>query len=97
MYTTARRYQGVTDPQEATKRVQESFVPLISAMPGFIEYQWVDLGQGTMISVSVFDSMSNTIDSNQIAVRWASKNLGSVVAQPPQIEYGKVELRKSTH
>ncbi len=96
MYTTARRYEGVTNTQEATKRVQEGFVPLISGMPGFIEYQWVDLGQGAMLSVSIFDSLSNSMESNRVATSWAAKNLASVVTQPPRVEYGKVIVRKGT-
>jgi hypothetical protein len=36
MYATVRRYEGVTDPREATRRVNEGFVPLISQVPGFV-------------------------------------------------------------
>jgi hypothetical protein len=40
MYATTRRYEGVTDPGEAGRRVNEGFVPLISKMPGFVAYYW---------------------------------------------------------
>jgi len=54
MYATVRRYEGVTDPNEAGRRVNEGFVPLISQVPGFVAYYWVDAGGGVMISTSVF-------------------------------------------
>ena len=44
MYATTRRYEGVTDPAEAGRRVNESWVPLISKMPGFVAYYWADAG-----------------------------------------------------
>ncbi len=48
MYATVRRYEGVTDPREAGRRVQEGFVPIISAVPGILAYFWVDGGNGVM-------------------------------------------------
>jgi hypothetical protein len=30
-------------------------VPLISEIPGFIAYYWVDAGDGVMVSTSVFE------------------------------------------
>ncbi len=90
MYITVRRYEGVPDPQEAAKRVKESFVPFISALPGFVEYKWIDLGQGVMLSISVFDTLANAIDSNQAAVVWVRANLTSVLPQNPRIESGKI-------
>ena len=38
MYATVRRYEGVTDPGEAGRRVSKGFVPLISEVPGFVAY-----------------------------------------------------------
>jgi hypothetical protein len=95
MYTTVRKYEGVTNPQEASRKVQEGFVPMISAMPGFVEYQWVDLGHGAMLSISVFDVLGHAIESNQAASSWVAKNLPSVLAQPSRIENGRVVARKS--
>ena len=95
MYTTVRKYEGVTNSQEASRKVQEGFVPLISAMPGFVEYQWVDLGHGAMLSISVFEALGHAIDSNQAAAAWVAKNLPSVMAQPSRIENGRVVARRS--
>ncbi len=95
MYTTVRRYEGVSNPQEAAKQVQEGFVPFISGLPGFVEYYWVDLGQGVMMSVSVFDNLPNAIEGNQMAVAWVRANLTSVLPQNPRVESGKIVAHQS--
>ncbi len=95
MYTTVRRYEGVSNPHEAAIRVKESFVPFISGLPGFVEYQWIDLGQGVMISISVFDTLPNAIEGNQSAVSWVRANLASVLPQNPRIESGKLVAHHS--
>ena len=55
MYATVRRYEGVTDPAEAGRRVKEGFMPLIRQVPGFVAYYWIDAGDGAMVSTSVFE------------------------------------------
>ena len=55
MYVAVRRYEGVTDPQKAGQLVDEGFLPIISEMPGFVAYYWVDAGDGVMVSTSVFE------------------------------------------
>ena len=42
MYVTVRRYEGVTDPSEVTRLVDEGWLPIISEMPGFVAYYMVE-------------------------------------------------------
>jgi hypothetical protein len=42
MYVMVRRYEGVTDPAEAGRRVNEGFLAIISKVPGFVAYYWVE-------------------------------------------------------
>jgi hypothetical protein len=95
MYTSVRKYEGVTNPLEAARKVQEGFVPLISGMAGFVEYQWIDIGKGAALSISVFDDLAHAIDSNQAAAGWVAKNLSSILTQAPRIENGRVVAHKS--
>src|ERR1700751_5388098 len=77
MYATVRRYEGVTDPSEAGQRVNEGFVPLISKVPGFVAYYWVDAGGGVMISTSVFQDQFGAEESNKRAADFVRENLAS--------------------
>ena len=64
MYVSVRRYEGVMAPEAAAKKIDEVFVPLISALPGFVEYFWINPGDGAMISITVFKSLSEAINAN---------------------------------
>ena len=67
MWATVRRYEGVTEPEEAGRRVAEGFVPLISEMRGFVAYYWFDAGGGVMASTSIFEDRSHEEESNEKA------------------------------
>ena len=90
MYATVRRYEGVTDPGEAGRRVTESFMPLISELPGFVAYYWVDAGGGVMISTGVFQDQSSAEESDRKAADWVRENMAPLLPNPPQITAGEV-------
>ena len=90
MYITVRRYEGVTNPSEAAQRVNEGFVPLISQVPGFVAYYWVDAGSGVMISTSVFQDKASAEESNRSAADYILQILVSLLPKPPQITAGEV-------
>ena len=95
MYATVRRYEGVTNPSEAARRVNEGFVPLISQIPGFVAYYWVDAGGGVMISTSVFQDQASAQESNRRAADYVRQHLVSVLPNPPQITAGEVVAYKA--
>jgi hypothetical protein len=96
MYATVRRYDGVTNPREAGKRVNEGFLPMISQLPGFVAYYWVDAGSGVMISTSVFQDKSSAQESDRKAEDWVRQNnMGSVMPNPPQISAGELVAHKA--
>jgi hypothetical protein len=94
MYATVRRYEGVTDPREAGRRVNEGFVPLVSQIPGFVGYFWVDAGGGVMVSMSVFQDQAGAKESNKRAADWVRQNLAPLLPNPPQITAGEVVAQK---
>jgi len=94
MYATVRRYEGVTDPGEAGRRVQEGFVPLLKQIPGFLDYYWVDGGGGVMVSMSVFESQASAEESNEQAASYVREHLAPLMPNPPQITSGEVAAHK---
>ena len=103
MYATVRRYEGVTDAEEAGRRVSEGFVSILREMPGFVAYYWVDAGDGVMVSTSIFEDEEATAaifedqegveESNRRAAEWVRENLAELLPNPPQITAGKVVAR----
>jgi hypothetical protein len=90
MYATIRRYEEVTDPTEAGRRVREGFVPLISAIPGFIAYYWIDAGEGVMASTSVFEDRAGAKASTERAAEWVRANIASLLPNAPMVAAGEV-------
>lgn len=90
MYAVVRRYEGVTDPAEAGRRVDEGFVSLLRQVPGFVAYYWVDAGDGVMLSTSVFEDQAGADESVKRAADFVRDNLASLLPHPPQVTAGQV-------
>lgn len=90
MYAVVRRYEGVTDPAEAGRRVEEGFVPLLRQVPGFVTYYWVNAGGGVMLSTSVFEDQAGAEESVKRAADFVRDNLASLLPEPPQVTAGQV-------
>ena len=95
MYATVRCYEGVTDPGEAARLVDEGFLPIISEIPGFVAYYWVNAGDGVMVSTSVFEDQSSEEESNRRAADYVRQNMASLLPNPPQITGGEVVAQRA--
>jgi hypothetical protein len=82
LWATVRHYEGVTNPDEAAKRVREGFVPLISEHQGFVAYYWMDAGDGVMFSTSFFEDQADEEDSNPPGRRLGQGEYRGSVAEP---------------
>jgi hypothetical protein len=96
MYATVRRYEGVTNPSEAGRQVKETFLPVISEIPGFIAYYWIDAGGGVMISTSVFQDKAGAEESNRRAAAVVRESLAALLPSSPQVTAGEVVAHKAT-
>jgi hypothetical protein len=96
MYATVRRYEGVTDVSEAGRQVDEGFIPIISEMPGFVAYYWVDAGEGVMVSTSVFEHKEAEEESTWRAGEFVAQHLAAFIPNPPQITAGEVVAHRSS-
>jgi hypothetical protein len=95
MYIAVRRYEGVTDPQEAGRLVDEGFVPIISEMPGFVAYYFVDAGDGVMVSTTIFEHKAAEEESNWRAGEFVAQHLAPLLPNPPQITTGEIVAYKA--
>jgi hypothetical protein len=90
MYATVRRYEGVSDPSEAARHINEGFLPIIREVQGFVAYCWVDAGDGVMISTSVFEDQSGAEETTNRAAEYVRQHMTSILPNPPQITAGEV-------
>ena len=95
MYVAVRRYEGMTDPQRVAEVAQESFVPMISEMPGFVAYYFVDAGDGVMVSTSVFEHKDAEEQTTFRAGQFVAEHLAPLMPNPPQVTAGEVVSHKA--
>lgn len=94
MFATVRRYEGVADPAAAAAQVDKKFVPFVSSLPGFIEYYWIDLNGGAMLSITVFKTLTDAIAANEKASVWVKGNLSSALPPAARMEAGAIVAYK---
>ena len=91
MHATVRQYENIENPGEVIRLVNESFLPLMKQIQGFIAYYFVDVGNsgGRMVSVSIFETEAGAEESNKRAVDWVREHPGLIPAAK-SLEEGKV-------
>jgi hypothetical protein len=91
MFTIIRKFALTRGAiEEVTRRVQDSFVPLLRALPGFREYYLMEGGPDVLISIRVFDSADEALASNEIAANWIRNNVLEFTKGMPEVMAGKV-------
>jgi hypothetical protein len=94
MYAAVRRYEGVTDSREAARLVREGFVPLISQVPGFVAYYFVDAGGSVITSTSIFQDQASAEESSRRAADFVRQQMATMLPNPPQVTVGEVIAHK---
>jgi hypothetical protein len=94
MYISIRRYEGFIPERiaELITRIREGFVPIVSAVEGFISFRFVDAGGGVMATISMFKTEAAAEKSNKAAAVWVKENLSEFNPKPPQITAGEVKI-----
>ena len=97
MYASVRWYEmdDHAAVDEAMRRVEEGFAPIISKASGFIAYYALDAGDGVVVSISIFTDQAGAEESNTVAAEWVMENLASLVPDPPEITAGEVKVHKT--
>jgi hypothetical protein len=91
MFTIIRKFTLTRDSvEEVTRRVRDSFVPLLRELPGFKEYYLVDGGPDVLISIRVFDTADEALASNEIASNWMRNNVLEFTKGMPEVMAGNV-------
>jgi hypothetical protein len=76
MFASIRRYRMRTGSMdELAGRVDQGFAQEISARPGFVSYEFVDCGEGEVMTISVFGDAGGASGSRELAQRWTEENL----------------------
>jgi hypothetical protein len=96
MHATIRRYESVDAARtnEVVGKVNETLVPQLRNLPGFVDYYLIEAGNGALSSVGVFDTSEQAEASSKLVAKWINdEQFGAVIPSPPKITSGKVVAR----
>lgn len=63
---------------ELARRVDGGFVEQLGAQPGFVSYEFLDCGDGDVLTISVIHDADGARRSRELAQRWTDENLGDL-------------------
>lgn len=95
MFTTVRHYQDeANDIVEQVRPHAARLRGLMSGIDGFVAYYLVDSGDGSLVTVSVFDDRAGAEESTRAAAKLIGElGLGDALPNPPTIMQGEVVVQ----
>jgi hypothetical protein len=77
MFASIRRYRLRSGSMAAlARRVDEGFAERLGAQAGFVSYEFLDCGDGDVMTISVFHDADGAHGSSEYARQWTDENLG---------------------
>jgi hypothetical protein len=93
MHATIRRYDGVDQNRtaELTDKVNDTLLPKLNKLPGFMGYYLIEAGNGIFSSLSLFETREQGMESTKIVATWIrDENLSTLIPNEPKITSGIV-------
>ena len=93
MPATLRRYDGVDQNRsvELTSKVNETLVPKLNKLPGFLGYYLIEAGNGVFTSLSLFETPEQGLESTKIVATWIrDEKLDTFIPNKLMITSGEV-------
>jgi hypothetical protein len=90
MFVTIRKYPVCKDAKEVNRIAQAEVLPVLRAAPGFRSYVFIDSGDHTVTSISVFDSKEAADNASQRVREMVKKSISKLLPKPPDVTMGEV-------
>jgi hypothetical protein len=97
MFASIRRYHLVRGSMdELMQRVDRSFADQIAAQEGFVSYHAIDLGDGDIITVSVFADLPQAEASRELSRQWTEAELGDLVLERLEMLRSEIDVSRAS-
>jgi len=90
MYATMRYYHQNSELADALVENQSEVKRIIGGIDGFEAYYLIRTGDGSTVSVTVFENQAGAEESNRVAAEWLRENVPEVAVNPPMVSAGEV-------
>jgi hypothetical protein len=96
MYASIRRYRmGAGSMDDAMHLADMELADRLSQEPGFIDYQAIDTGDGTITSVTIFEDEERCLRSNDMAAEFVREHLGDFQVERLDVFGGEVMVSRA--
>jgi hypothetical protein len=96
VFASIRRYRLKQGSMlELARRVDEGFAEEIAAQPGFVSYEFIDCGDGEIVTMSLFGEADQAEDSRELAQRWTEEHLGDLEFRRIEALHGQVVVSRA--
>lgn len=96
MYVVIRRVTsqpGAFD--EVLQRDKAGLVPLLRSIPGFVEFDLIQVEENVGVSLLLFETQEQAEEASRQAAPWVKENIVPLVAGPAELlAVGEMRLRK---
>jgi hypothetical protein len=87
MHASIRRYIVAAGREDAAiKHAQDGFLPILQREPGFLAYYFVNIGDGEMLGVSVFETREGAEAANELAKDYVLEHIGDILTRTTMLE-----------
>jgi hypothetical protein len=96
LFASIRRYRlarGSMD--ELARRVDDGFAEDIRTRPGFVSYEFVDCGDGEILTISMFADANEAEASRELAQNWTEENLADMEFRRLEALHGEVMVSRA--
>ncbi len=91
MYGIIRTYKyDKTDGETIVRVVREGFVPLVESHEGFVDYHWIDSGDGEGASMAIFTTKEAAEESTFLAGGFVHEKLKDLLKTVPHVIEGEL-------
>ena len=92
MYAVIRRYEGIAPEAvpEIMRSVNESLLPAMGGVPGFVAYYALEEGNGVIASIAVFQDRGAADEGARVFADPARRSVARELLTTPQVTSGEV-------
>src|SRR3954470_10051312 len=96
MYANVRTYRvSPGDVDRIMHAIDESFVPELSSQPGFVAYQAINAGNGTVVTITTFRAEADASSSAGLAKDFIARELSDVDLERTSMFNGAVAVSQA--
>jgi len=96
MHASVRKYKvDQSQMDDVSRRVADTFVPRVSAVPGFAAYHFVDAGNGILITVTLGDDPDAVEQSADLAAEFVRDELSDIEIERVEAASGEVPVSQT--